>query len=86
MYNETCHQLGVKRNCIRELFEFGRQRAAVVGAENVFDYSLGNPSLPAPPEVNRAIHDILNEEDSLVSTATPPTSATTRPEPPWPGT
>ena len=65
MYNETCHQLGVKRNCIRELFEFGRQRAAVVGAENVFDYSLGNPSLPAPPEVNRAIHDILNEEDSL---------------------
>lgn len=65
MYNETCYQLGVRRNCIRELFEFGRQRAAVVGAENVFDYSLGNPSLPAPPEVNRAIHDILNQEESL---------------------
>ena len=65
MYNETAHQLGSRGSCIRELFEFGRRRAAVVGAENVFDYSLGNPSLPAPPEVNRAIHDILNEEPSL---------------------
>ena len=65
MFNETACQLGSRGSCIRELFEFGRRRAAVVGAENVFDYSLGNPSLPAPPEVNRAIHDILNEEPSL---------------------
>ena len=61
MFNNDSYLLGVHRNCIRELFEFGRQRAKVVGAENVFDYSLGNPSIPAPPEVNAAIHAILEE-------------------------
>jgi len=65
MFNPQAHLLGVHRNCIRELFEYGRQRAAVVGPENVFDYSLGNPSIPAPEEVNRAIHAILEEESSL---------------------
>jgi len=65
MFNNDSYLLGVHRNCIRELFEFGRQRAMVVGAENVFDYSLGNPSIPAPPEVNAAIHAILEEESSL---------------------
>lgn len=65
MYNEASYQLGVRGSCIRELFEFGRQRAAVVGAENVFDYSLGNPSLPAPKDVNQAIRDILEQEPSL---------------------
>ena len=65
MINKHMYALGANRSCIRELFEYGRQRAAIVGAENVFDYSLGNPSIPAPAGVNEAIHAVLNEMDSL---------------------
>ena len=61
MYNETMYALGAHRSCIRELFEYGHARAAVVGAENIFDFSLGNPSIPAPPEVDKAIRQILEE-------------------------
>ena len=65
MYNPTAYALGSNRSVIRELFEYGNRRAAIVGRENVYDYSLGNPSIPAPPEVNQAIRDILSEMDSL---------------------
>ncbi|MBQ7416006.1 MAG: pyridoxal phosphate-dependent aminotransferase [Oscillospiraceae bacterium] len=65
MINQTCYELGSNRSCIRELFEYGRGRAAVVGNENVFDYSLGNPSIPAPAEVEQAIRDILTDTNSL---------------------
>lgn len=65
MINQTCYELGSNRSCIRELFEYGRSRAAVVGNENVFDYSLGNPSIPAPAEVEQAIRDILTDTPSL---------------------
>ncbi len=65
MVNETCHQLGTAPSVIRELFAYGLQQAAVVGAENVYDYSLGNPSIPAPAKVNQAICDILQDTDSI---------------------
>ncbi len=65
MYNETAYALGANRSCIRDLFEYGRARAAIVGPENVYDYSLGNPSIPSPPEVNEAIRDILTDTDPL---------------------
>ena len=65
MYNQTAYQLGSNRSVIRELFEYGRQRAAIVGSENVFDYSLGNPSIPAPKEVEQAIRDIHTDMPSL---------------------
>ena len=65
MINKNMYALGANRSCIRELFEYGRQRAAVVGAENVFDYSLGNPSIPAPAGVNEAIKAVLEEMPSL---------------------
>jgi aspartate aminotransferase len=65
MINETAYLLGSNRSCIRDLFEYGCARAAIVGRENVFDYSLGNPSIPAPREVDQAIRDILNDTDSL---------------------
>lgn len=65
MYNEKAYNLGANRSCIRDLFEYGQARAAVVGPENVFDYSLGNPSIPSPPEVNDAIRAILSDTDSL---------------------
>ena len=65
MYNEKCYQLGSNRSCIRELFEYGCRRAAEVGRENIFDYSLGNPSVPAPAGVNEAICAILADTDSV---------------------
>ena len=65
MYNAESYALGANRSCIRELFEYGRQRAAVVGKENVFDYSLGNPSIPSPDAVNETIREILTDTDSL---------------------
>ena len=66
MVNKTAYELGANRSCIRDLFEYGRQRAAIVGEENVYDYSLGNPSIPCPPEVDDAIRDILKDTDSLL--------------------
>ncbi len=65
MINQEALALGSNRSSIRELFEYGKARAAIVGAENVYDYSLGNPSIPAPVEVNEAICRILAEEDPL---------------------
>ena len=65
MVNEFALSLGSNRSCIRELFEYGRMRAALVGAENVYDYSLGNPSIPSPKAVNEAIRQILQDTDSL---------------------
>jgi len=65
MYNKTAYGLGANRSVIRDLFEYGCRRAAEVGRENVYDYSLGNPSIPAPDYVNQAIRDILTDTDSL---------------------
>ena len=65
MINEIAYGLGSNRSCIRELFEYGCRRAAEVGRENVFDYSLGNPSIPAPAAVDQAIRDILSDTPSL---------------------
>ena len=65
MVNQICHQLGTAPSVIRELFAYGLQQAAVVGKENVYDYSLGNPSIPAPIKVNQAICDIIHEVDSI---------------------
>ena len=66
MYNPSAYALGANRSCIRELFEYGRARAAIVGPENVFDFSLGNPSIPAPPQVNEAVREILTDTDPLL--------------------
>lgn len=55
MYNERMYQLGSKRSTIREIFEYAKKRSAEIGAENVFDFSIGNPSVPAPKEVGETI-------------------------------
>ncbi|HAH18646.1 pyridoxal phosphate-dependent aminotransferase [uncultured Eubacterium sp.] len=53
-------------SAIRAMFEEGKKMAEKYGAENVYDYSLGNPSIPAPERVKEAIIEVLNEENSLV--------------------
>ncbi len=57
--------LGSRRSIIREIFEYSKTRASEIGAENVFDFSLGNPSVPAPAEVNKTIHELLDTRDSV---------------------
>ena len=66
MLNERAYQLGANRSVIRDLFEYGKAQAAVVGPENVYDYSIGNPSIPSPPEVNETIRQVLADTDSLL--------------------
>ena len=66
MINKQMYQLGAVRSGIRDLFEYGLRQAAIVGKENVFDYSLGNPSIPAPKEVNESIVDIATNENTLL--------------------
>ena len=64
--NERMVALGTSRSVIRELFEFGKQRAAEIGAENVFDFSIGNPSVPAPDAVNETAIKLLQDTDPVV--------------------
>ena len=59
--NQRMYGLGSKRSVIREIFEFGRQRAQEVGAENVFDFSLGNPSVEAPRQVEEVLVQLIGE-------------------------
>ena len=63
MVSEEMYALGTKKSTIRTIFEFGQKRAAEVGAENVFDFSLGNPNVPAPDFIRDAAVDILRHDD-----------------------
>ncbi|MBQ9886236.1 MAG: pyridoxal phosphate-dependent aminotransferase [Lachnospiraceae bacterium] len=65
MYSEKMVGLGSRRSTIREIFEYGKKRAAVVGAENIFDFSIGNPSVPAPDCVNETIKELIDTVDSV---------------------
>lgn len=60
MVSEAMRQLGAQGNPMRVLFEYGKKRAAVVGAENVLDFALGNPSVPPPAQVNEVIREVLS--------------------------
>lgn len=60
MYNIKSYSLGSKRSIIREIFEYSKARGAEIGAENVFDFSLGNPSVEPPVEVTNTLIELLN--------------------------
>lgn len=66
MINEKSVALGKKRSVIREIFEYGKKRSAEIGGENVFDFSLGNPSVPAPECVNEELKKIIDEKPSVL--------------------
>ncbi|MEF9842009.1 MAG: pyridoxal phosphate-dependent aminotransferase [Raoultibacter sp.] len=61
MINKKMYQRGNEPSAIRELFAYGLARKAELGADKVFDFSLGNPSVPTPPAVTQALVDILGE-------------------------
>ena len=61
MVSEKMMQLGKKSSIIREIFEYGKKRKAEIGAENVFDFSLGNPSVPAPQKVTDVMTKLMSE-------------------------
>ncbi len=65
MVNEKAYALGSKRSAIRELFEYAKKRSAEIGGENVFDFSIGNPSVPAPKQVNDEIVRLTKEVPSV---------------------
>ena len=65
MINEKMRRLGANRSVIREIFEYGIKRKAEIGKDKVFDFSLGNPSVPAPECVNENIKRLLKEESSV---------------------
>lgn len=64
MISEKMKPLVQNNSAIRIMFEEGKRLASIYGAENVYDFSLGNPNVPAPEAVNQAIIDILNKEAS----------------------
>lgn len=66
MVSESMERLGRKKSVIREIFEYSKSRKAEIGEENVFDFSIGNPSIDPPPEVQSALIELI--------TKTPPTS------------
>lgn len=63
--NTKMYELGTKKSTIRTIFEFGRKRASEVGEENIYDFSLGNPNVPAPDFIKNAIIDTVNEMDPV---------------------
>ncbi len=65
MVNEKMRDLGARRSVIRELFEYGKKRKAEIGAENVFDFSIGNPSVPAPEVVGETLTRLIAEGDPV---------------------
>lgn len=60
MINETSYQFGAQPSAIRELFAYGQARKAQIGQGNVFDYSLGNPSVPSPPSVSATLKELAD--------------------------
>ena len=64
MIAEDMMNLGKKSSVIREIFEYGKKRKQEIGADNVFDFSIGNPSVPAPDSVKEAILELVETMDT----------------------
>ena len=65
-YQASMLALGQAPSVIRETFEYGNRRAQEIGRENVFDFSLGNPSVPAPESVHDTMRRLMDETDSVL--------------------
>ena len=65
MISKEMTALGKKSSVIREIFEYGKRRKAEIGEENVFDFSLGNPSIPAPQAVTDTMRGLIENTDPI---------------------
>ena len=65
MVNQEYYNLGTAPSVIRQLFAYGLEQAAKVGADKVYDYSLGNPSIPVAKKVNESIKKFVDDMDSI---------------------
>jgi len=65
MINNEMMALGKKSSIIRELFEYAKKRKAEIGEENVFDFTIGNPSIPAPDKVGQIIKKLVEEKNPV---------------------
>lgn len=65
-YNEKMYGLGSKRSVIREIFEYSKKRATEIGAENVFDFSLGNPSVNPPKNISDTIKNLIDTANGTI--------------------
>lgn len=63
--NESMFQLGNQRSVIREIFEYAKIRKKEIGAENVYDFSIGNPSVAPPDSVKKTILNLIEHEDAV---------------------
>lgn len=64
-------EMSKQKSIIREIYEFGMKRAKEVGRENVFDFSIGNPNVPAPEIVKEVAIDILEKQDPVMTHSYP---------------
>ena len=71
MISEECYELGSRSSIIREIFSFGLKRKAEIGADKVYDFSLGNPSIPAPESVKKAILELMEHPPEEVHAYSP---------------
>ena len=65
MISEKMKALGMKKSTIREIFEYAKARKAEIGADNVFDFSIGNPSVPSPEIVEKTLLSLLRDMDAV---------------------
>ena len=65
MISQKMYELGSKRSVIREIFEYAKKRGAEIGPENVYDFSIGNPNVPAPEKVKKTIVKLLDTCDPV---------------------
>lgn len=65
MYCNEMFKLGDQASPIRALFNYGQEQAKIVGPENIFDFTIGNPSIPLPKALTQGLVDILQEEDPV---------------------
>lgn len=64
MANQKMLHYGSQSSVIRDLFAYGQKQAAIVGKDNVFDFSIGNPTVPAPSCIKESIEQILETRAS----------------------
>ncbi len=65
MASKEMYQWGAQSSVIRDLFTYGREQAAKIGDENVFDFSIGNPTVPAPECIKDAITEIMETRTAV---------------------